>query len=56
MTNKFMNRVLTERIVDTRNYRYVYNESANAIERIDIDYADTAMAYCQSNWETVCCF
>lgn len=56
MTNKLKNRIFIERIVDTRNYRYVYNESANSIERIDIDYVGTMMAYCRSNWETVCFF
>ena len=45
----FLNRVIREGIVDTRNYRYVCN--GNIIKRLPIKYLNTTAAI--DNWETV---
>lgn len=45
----FLNRVIREGIVDTRNYRYVYK--GNIIKRLPIKYLDTTISI--DNWETV---
>lgn len=57
MTKTFINRVLKERIVDTRNYRYVVKECYNIdeaweeIRRLPIEDLDTTAAI--DGWETV---
>lgn len=51
MTNKFYERVMEERTVDTRNYRYMINEREGAIVRLRIEYLDTTRAL--NEWETV---
>ena len=57
MTKAFINRVLIERIVDTRNYRYIVEECYNAddqwqeIRRLPIDDLDTTAAI--DGWEAV---
>lgn len=43
----FLDRVIREGIVDTRNYRYVYK--GNIIKRLPIKYLDTTAAI--DNWE-----
>lgn len=51
MTNKFYERVMKERTVDTRNYRYTINEREGEIVRLRIEYLDTTRAL--NEWETV---
>lgn len=57
MTNKFRNRILNERIVDTTKYRYtlnievVNNSNACVIRRIEKKYLDTTRAL--EPWEIV---
>nr|DAR06248.1 MAG TPA: hypothetical protein [Caudoviricetes sp.] len=51
MTNKFYERVIKERTVDTRNYRYTINEREGEIVRLRIEYLDTTAAI--TEWETV---
>lgn len=57
MTNSFVNRVLNERIVDTRKYRYVVKERYDyvsqwlEIRRLPIIDLDTTAAI--DGWETV---
>lgn len=51
MTNKFYNRVMSERVVDTREYRYMIDEREGAIVRLRIEYLDTTRAL--NEWETV---
>ena len=57
MTKNFIDRVLKERIVDTRNYRYVVKECYNAdeawgeIRRLPI--ADLGTTAAIDGWETV---
>lgn len=49
MTNKFYERVMKERTVDTRNYRYTINEREGEIVRLRIEYLDTTRAL--NEWE-----
>lgn len=51
MTNKFYERVMKERTVDTRNYRYTINEREGEIVRLRIEYLDTTRAL--NEWEMV---
>lgn len=54
MTNfkrKFLEKVLHDRIVDTKKYRYRVNESTGYIERIPIEYLGTTKAL--EGWEQV---
>ena len=57
MTKSFIARVMHERIVDTRNYRYVVKECYNVdeqwleIRRLPISDLDTTAAI--DGWETV---
>lgn len=51
MTNKFFERVMKERTVDTRNYRYLIDEREGAIVRLRIEYLDTTRAL--DEWEVV---
>lgn len=57
MTKTFITRVMFERIVDTRNYRYVakecYDHESNWLEirRLPISDLDTTAAI--DGWETV---
>lgn len=44
ITKKFIEKVLHDRIVDTKQYRYRVNESTGYIERIPIEYLDTTKA------------
>lgn len=47
MTKQFKNRVMSEKIVDTKNYRYVYTEGK--IQRLRLEYLDTTAAL--TEWE-----
>lgn len=51
MTKKFLEKVLHDRVVDTKKYRYRVNESTGYIERIPIEYLDTTKAL--EGWELV---
>ena len=53
MTRKFIEKVIQQGTVDTRNYRYVYRaDSVNAwIERLPIDWLDTTRAI--DGWKIV---
>lgn len=53
MTDKFFARVVTERIVDTKNYRYVYEGAEDRVEikRLPLSMLGTADAI--DKWETV---
>lgn len=51
LTKKFLEKVLHDRIVDTKKYRYRINESTGCIERIPIEYLDTTKAL--EGWEQV---
>ncbi len=53
MNKNFENRIVRERIVDTKNYRYILAETATTreIKRIRIDLLDTTAAI--DGWETV---
>lgn len=57
MTNKFRNRILSERIVDTAKYRYtlnnevVNNSNVCVISRIEKKYLDTTRTL--GPWEIV---
>lgn len=57
MTKEFIDRIMRERIVDTRNYRYVVSEVHNSetqwaeIKRLPLNKLDTTSAL--TDWETV---
>lgn len=51
ITKKFLEKVLHDRIVDTKQHRYRVNESTGYIERIPIEYLDTTKAL--EGWEQV---
>lgn len=51
MTRKFFERVMKERVVDTKDYRYLIDEREGAIVRLKIEYLDTTRAL--DEWETV---
>ena len=52
----FLKRVLSEKIVDTRKYRYSIQETClfTDIVRLPIEYLDTPKAY--EPWEVVCSY
>ena len=53
MTNKFIDKVIREGIVDTKNYRYVYrvDKTRAVVERLPIKKLDTTAAL--EPWEVV---
>lgn len=51
ITKKFLEKVVCDRIVDTKKYRYRVNESTGYVERIPIEYLDTTKAL--EGWEQV---
>ena len=57
MTNAFIERLMRERSIDTRNYRYIVTEEHDAdrqyaeIKRLPLDELDTTKAI--DGWETV---
>ena len=56
MKEEFLKRVLKEKIVDTRKYRYTLQETClfTDIVRLPIEYLDTPKAY--EPWERVCSY
>ena len=56
MTKAFIKRVKREKVVDTRNYRYIGGEVPGGdyeISRLPIDYLDRPAALDKSNWKVV---
>jgi len=56
MTKAFVKRVKREKVVDTRNYRYIGGEAPGGdyeISRLPIDYLDRTAALDKSNWKVV---
>lgn len=51
MTNKFLKRVVSESIIDTRKYRYTYNTGNGNIERLPLNKLNTTEAI--SSWGIV---
>ena len=51
MTNRFLRRVVSESIVDTRKYRYTYNAGNGNIEWLQLNKLNTTEAI--SSWEIV---
>ena len=53
MTNKFIDKVIREGIVDTKNYRYAYrvDKTRAVVERFPIKQLDTTAAL--EPWEVV---
>ncbi len=51
MTNRFLRRVVSESIIDTRKYRYTYNAENGNIERLQLNKLNTTKAI--SSWEIV---
>lgn len=51
MTNRFLRRVVSEPIIDTRKYRYTYNAGNGNIERLPLNKLNTIEAI--SSWEIV---
>ena len=57
MTQEFIDRIMRERIVDTRNYRYIVTEQHDAerqwaeIKRLPLDKLDTTAAL--TDWVSV---
>lgn len=41
MTNRFLRRVVSESIIDTRKYRYTYNAGNGNIERLPLEKLNT---------------
>lgn len=44
MTRKFLRRVVSESIIDTRKYRYTYNAGNGNIERLQLNKLNTTEA------------
>lgn len=61
MTDKFIMKVLRERIVDTKNYRYCVGERIEGnkyyqiIKRLPKEYLGTTASLDRENWEEVFC-
>lgn len=51
MTNRFLRRVVSESIVDTRKYRYTYNTGNGNIERLPLEKLNTTNSI--TDWEIV---
>lgn len=51
MTNKFLRRVVSESIIDTRKYRYTYNTGNGNIERLPLEKLNTMGSI--TDWEVV---
>ena len=57
MTNAFINRIMQERTIDTRNYRYIVTDEHDGvkqwaeIKRLPLDKLDTTASL--TDWETV---
>ena len=53
MRQDLINKVMADRIYDTRSYRYVYDSSTNCVRRIRIEYLDTVKALDPEYWEVI---
>lgn len=51
MTNRFLRRVVSESIIDTRKYRYTYNAGNGNIERLLLEKLNTTNSI--TDWEVV---
>lgn len=51
MTNRFLKRVITESIVDTKMHRYIYNTGNGNIERLLLEKLNTTDSI--TDWEVV---
>lgn len=51
MTNRFLRRVVSESIIDTREYRYTYNTGNGNIERLPLEKLNTTDSI--TDWEIV---
>ena len=51
MTNRFLRRVVSESIVDTRKYKYTYNTGNGDIERLPLEKLNTTDSI--TDWEIV---
>lgn len=51
MTNRFLRRVVSKSIIDTRKYRYTYNAGNGNIERLPLEKLNTT--YALTDWEVV---
>lgn len=51
MTNRFLRRVVSESIIDTRKYRYIYNAGNGNIERLPLEKLNTTDSI--TDWEVV---
>lgn len=51
MTNRFLRRVVSESIIDTRKYRYTYNAGNGNIEPLPLEKLNTT--YALTDWEVV---
>lgn len=51
MTNRFLRRVVSESIIDTREYRYTYNTENGNIERLPLEKLNTTDSI--TDWEIV---
>lgn len=51
MTKQFLKHVITESIVDTKMYRYIYNTGNGNIERLPLGKLNTT--YALTDWEVV---
>lgn len=51
MTNRFLRRVVSESIIDTRKYRYTYNAGNGNIERLPLEKLNTTGSI--TDWKVV---
>lgn len=51
MTKQFLKRVITESIVNTKMYRYIYNTGNGNIERLSLEKLNTTDSI--TDWEVV---
>ena len=51
MTKQFLKHVITESIVDTKMYRYIYNTGNGNIERLPLGKLNTT--YALTDWKVV---
>lgn len=51
MANRFLRRVVSESIIDTRKYRYTYNAGNGNIERLPLEKLNTTDSI--TDWEVV---
>jgi len=51
MTNQFLKRIISESAIDTKKYRYTYNDGNGNIERLPLEKLNTT--YALTDWEVV---